>query len=110
MEDLNFEAQYIRVSLTNDGDGNPICTIKLDDDQELNITAFELEGLKDIIYKHYVEMHSYCNKVMSEGYGIQDYCSKCGEPIEENRLRQDKDENILCEDCFTSYLVENHTK
>ena len=41
MEELNFEEQYIRLSITNDGEGNPLCSIKLDDEQELVITAFE---------------------------------------------------------------------
>ena len=43
----------------------------------------------------------------------QDTCSICGEPIEEGRLRQNEDENIICEDCFMElqkdkkYLAQN---
>ena len=35
----------------------------------------------------------------------QDRCAICGEPIEEGRARQDENENIICEECFMSYLA-----
>ena len=34
----------------------------------------------------------------------KDICTKCGEPIEEGELRQDENENIICEDCFVDLL------
>ena len=34
----------------------------------------------------------------------QDFCTKCGEPIEEGELRQNADEEIICEDCFGEYI------
>ena len=37
----------------------------------------------------------------------KDICTKCGEPIEEGELRQDEDENIICEDCFIEELSNN---
>ena len=43
METLLFEEDYIRLEIVNDGEGNPLCSIKLDDEQELVITAFEFE-------------------------------------------------------------------
>jgi hypothetical protein len=70
MEELNFEEQYIRLSITNDGEGNPLCSIKLDDEQELVITAFELEGLRKILSKNGKKIKNYCNKILNEGYGV----------------------------------------
>ena len=70
MEELNFEEQYIRLSITNDGEGNPLCSIKLDDEQELVVTAFELEGLRKILSKNGKEIKNYCNKILNEGYGL----------------------------------------
>ena len=70
MEELNFEEQYIRLSITNDGEGNPLCSIKLDDEQELVVTAFELEGLRKILSKNGKEIKNYCNKLLNEGYGF----------------------------------------
>ena len=34
----------------------------------------------------------------------KDICTKCGEPIEEGKIRQDENENIICEDCFIDLL------
>ena len=113
MEDLNFSEQYVRLEIVNDGEGNPLCSIKLDDEQEFVITVFELDGLKKILDKHYSEIENYCIKVLNEQYGthfVSDICTKCGQSIEEGRVRQDKDENVLCEDCFIEYLVESHNK
>jgi hypothetical protein len=71
MEELNFEEQYIRLSITNDGEGNPLCSIKLDDEQELVITAFELEGLRKILSKNGKKIKNYFNKYLNEGYGVE---------------------------------------
>ena len=40
----------------------------------------------------------------------QDTCSICGESIEKDRARQDENENIICEDCFTEYLASKLEK
>lgn len=39
-----------------------------------------------------------------------DTCTVCGEPIPEGELRQDENENIVCEDCFMEHLVSNQNK
>ena len=71
MEELNFEEQYIRLSITNDGEGNPLCSIKLDDEQELVVTAFELEGLRKILSRNGKKIKNYFNKYLNEGYGVE---------------------------------------
>ena len=71
MEELNFEEQYIRLSITNDGGGNPLCSIKLDDEQELVVTAFELENLRKILSKNGEKIKNYFNKYLNEGYGVE---------------------------------------
>lgn len=63
MKELNFEEQYISLNIIDDGEGNPLCTIKLDDEQELTITEFEYYGLKSIIDKHGDEIKKYFEEV-----------------------------------------------
>jgi hypothetical protein len=40
-------------------------------------------------------------------FRITDYCYHCGCEIEEGRSRQDKDENIICEDCLIQQQAED---
>ena len=70
METLLFKEDYIRLEITNDGEGNPLCSIKLDDEQELVVTAFELENLRKILSENGKEIKNYCNKILNEGYGV----------------------------------------
>lgn len=71
METLLFEEDYIRLEIINDGEGNPLCSIKLDDEQELVITAFEFENLRKIMSKNGKKIKSYFNKYLNEGYGVE---------------------------------------
>ena len=71
METLSFEEDYIRLEITNDGEGNPLCSIKLDDEQELVVTAFELEGLRKIMSKNDKKIKNYFNKYLNEGFGVE---------------------------------------
>ena len=66
MKELNFEEQYISLNIIDDGEGNPLCTIKLDDEQELTITEFEYYGLKRIIDKHGDEIKKYFEEVYNK--------------------------------------------
>ena len=53
------------------------------------------------------------NKVISEVVEFAnsfDVCHICGEVIEDERARQDKNENIICEDCFMKILSDNLEK
>ena len=66
MKELNFKEQYISLNIIDDGEGNPLCTIKLDDEQELTITEFEYYGLKRIIDKHSDEIKKYFEEVYNK--------------------------------------------
>ena len=61
--DLSFEKDFIKLEIDNDGEGNPICTIKLDDNQELVLTCFELLNLKDILTENKEEIKEYFEQV-----------------------------------------------
>ena len=64
MTDLFFKEQFISLGVSNDGEGNPIINIKLDDEQELAVTYFEYVGLKKIFDEHNTEITDYCEEVM----------------------------------------------
>ena len=56
-----FSEKFVELEMFNDNEGNAIFEIKLDDNQSLCVTTFELEGLvkifnenKDLI-KYYVD-------------------------------------------------------
>lgn len=61
--DLSFKKDFIKLEIDNDGEGNPICTIKLDDNQELALTCFELLNLKDILNENKEEIKEYFEQV-----------------------------------------------
>ena len=103
MKELNFAEDYISLNIIDDGEGNPLCSIKLDDEQELTITEFELINLKKIMDEHMDEILSYFDTVNN-----LDTCAICGHTIEEGRARQDKDEQIICEDCFIENLAHTN--
>ena len=63
MKELNFTEDYISLNVIDDGEGNPLCSIKLDDEQELTITQFELINLKKIMDEHIDEILSYFDTV-----------------------------------------------
>lgn len=71
MKTLLFKEDYIRLEITNDGEGNPLCSIKLDDEQELVITAYEFENLRKIMFENGEKIKNYFNKYLSEGYGVE---------------------------------------
>lgn len=66
MKELNFTEDYISLNIIDDGEGNPLCSIKLDDEQELTITEFELINLKKIMDEHIDEILSYFDTVNVE--------------------------------------------
>ena len=101
MKELNYKADYISLNIIDDGEGNPLCSIKLDDEQELVVTQYELLNLKLLLDKHIDEIQSYFDIVNN-----LDTCAICGHTIEEGRARQDIDERIICEDCFMDKIIE----
>ena len=57
------------------------------------------------------EVHSETEYIsIAKNFQEMDTCSVCGEPIPEGELRQDENENIVCEDCFIEHLVSNQNK
>lgn len=59
----------------------------------------EIVDVEEIDSDENVDYNKEQADMLSFYYG-GDYCCKCGCEIEEGRSRQDKDENIICEDCF----------
>ena len=57
--EITFKDSFIKFTLTNDGEGNPLCNIKLDDEQELTITMQEFLSLKHIMNTHEEEINQY---------------------------------------------------
>lgn len=100
MKELNFTEDYISLNIIDDGEGNPLCTIKLDDEQELTITQFELINLKKIMDEHIDEIQDYFYRVENLGF-----CTECGELLEEGELCHNEDEEIICEDCLMKHLA-----
>ena len=101
MQELNYREDYVSLNIINDGEGNPLCSIKLDDEQELVVTQYELLNLKKIMDEHMDEILSYFTFIEKA-----DKCAICGCTIEEGRARQDIDERIICEDCFMDKIIE----
>ena len=66
MQELNYAEDYISLNIIDDGEGNPLCSIKLDDEQELAITEFELINLKKIMDEHIDEILSYFDTINVE--------------------------------------------
>ena len=68
---LNFQEEFISLSIEDDGENNPICTIKLDDEQELAITMYEYLNLFKIMQEHGEEISTYFKNVLKDNYGIE---------------------------------------
>ena len=64
MEDLKYQEPFIALEIENDGEGNSLCSIILDDEQTLTITAHELINLYKIITKNKEEITTYFNKTL----------------------------------------------
>ena len=58
-KELTFKGPFLKLMLSNDCEGNPLCTIKLDDEQELTITMQEFLSLKNIMNTHEEEINQY---------------------------------------------------
>ena len=61
--DLLYEEDYIKLAIDNDGEGNSLCTIKIDDQQEITLTQFELMNLYDILRYNHREIEEYFEQV-----------------------------------------------
>ena len=105
MKELNYRADYISLNIIDDGEGNPLCSIRLDDEQELVITQYELLNLKLLLDKNIDEIQDYFYRANNLGF-----CKECGELLEEGELCHNEDEEIICEDCLMENLVQNTNK
>ena len=61
--DLFYQEDFISLGIDNDQEGNALCTIKLDDGQELTITEDELLNLRKILNEHFDEIQEYFNQI-----------------------------------------------
>lgn len=83
------------------------------DEVEANSEAEARRIIEDRIYQHYdCQDFYYFSKDIVDIEEIDssenvDYCYNCGLEIEEGRSRQDKDEHILCEDCFVQQQAKD---
>lgn len=69
--DLSYKEDFISLDLNQDGEYNPLCTITIEDGQELTITPFELIGLKNILTNNFQEIQEYfkeCRRKNDEFY------------------------------------------
>jgi len=62
-----FSAKFIKLEMYNDGEGNPFFEIKLDDEQTLAVTLFELENLVKIFNDNEKLIKQYTDKIFEEG-------------------------------------------
>jgi hypothetical protein len=61
--DLFYQKDFISLGIDNDQEGNALCTIKLDDGQELTITEDELLNLRKILNENFDEIQEYFNQI-----------------------------------------------
>lgn len=64
--ELSYKENFIRLEIDNDGEGNPSCTIKLDDGDELTLTQFELLNLKKILDNNITEINEYFERISAQ--------------------------------------------
>lgn len=61
--DLFYQEDFISLGIDNDQEGNALCTIKLDDEQELTITEDELLNLRKILNENFDEIQEYFHQI-----------------------------------------------
>ena len=61
--DLFYQEDFISLGIDNDQEGNALCTIKLDDGQELTITEDELLNLRRILNENFDEIQEYFHQI-----------------------------------------------
>ena len=61
--DLFYQEDFISLGIDNDQEGNALCTIKLDDGQELTITEDELLNLRKILNENFDEIQEYFHQI-----------------------------------------------
>ena len=61
--DLFYQEDFISLGIDNDQEGNALCTIRLDDGQELTITEDELLNLRRILNENFNEIQEYFHQI-----------------------------------------------
>ena len=61
--DLFYQEDFISLGIDNDREGNALCTIRLDDGQELTITEDELLNLRKILNENFDEIQEYFHQI-----------------------------------------------
>lgn len=59
--DLKYQEPYITLEVEDDGEGNPMCSIIIDDEDKLTLTTYELIDLYRILTTHKEELNNYFN-------------------------------------------------
>ena len=62
-EEIHFKEDFISFHVFDDGEGNPLCKIELDDKTNLVLTQFEAVNLKKILDEHMEEILSFFKRV-----------------------------------------------
>ena len=61
--DLSYQEDFIGLDIDQDDVGNALCTIRLDDGQELTITENELLNLRKILNENFDEIQEYFHQI-----------------------------------------------
>ena len=61
--DLFYEEDFISLGIEHDDEGNALCTIKIDDGQELTLTEDELLNLMKILKENKEEIEDYFHQI-----------------------------------------------
>ena len=61
--DLSYQEDFIGLDIEQDDVGNALCTIRLDDGQELTITENELLNLRKILNENFDEIQEYFHQI-----------------------------------------------
>jgi len=62
--DLMYQEPFVALEVRNDGEGNSLCSIVLDDEQELVLTAHEILGLYHILHSNMPQLKNYFNETI----------------------------------------------
>ena len=64
--ELSYKENFVTLEIDQDYEGNAFCTIKLDDEQKLTVTEFELLNLKKILDDNITEINEYFEQVIAQ--------------------------------------------
>ena len=62
--DLMYQEPFIALEVRSDGIGNSLCSIVIDDERELVLTAHEILGLYHILHSNMSQLKKYFNETI----------------------------------------------